>query len=196
MIRWEDILFWFLESHQFKKRAIQVNYINLYWPIDVKGLRQAAVSSVQAALWKDKTSHDYTTILGSLVFRLNTRGRGCKLGWAPHHIGIVDTMIDQFSMNQSKARPGFVLKSSHLFAFLNMKSWLRLINQEQNDAIDPYSNVSYHDFFQILKIRAQTEGIQVDDESLTMLGETGSKTTLRCVTLIGWKMRSRGCMVL
>ena len=32
---------------------------------------------------------------------------------------------------------------------------------------------------QILRIRAQIEGIQVDEESVQSLGETGTKTTLR-----------------
>lgn len=40
----------------------------------------------------------------------------------------------------------------------------------------PYSQ---EEMVQIIKIRAQTEGIQLDDESLDLLGETGTKTTLR-----------------
>lgn len=40
----------------------------------------------------------------------------------------------------------------------------------------PYSQ---EEIVQILKIRAQIEGIQVDEESLNSLGETGTKTTLR-----------------
>ena len=32
---------------------------------------------------------------------------------------------------------------------------------------------------QILKLRAQTEGIQIDDESLGLLGQHGVATTLR-----------------
>ncbi|XP_020914012.1 ruvB-like 1 [Exaiptasia diaphana] len=40
----------------------------------------------------------------------------------------------------------------------------------------PYSQ---EEMVQIIKIRAQTEGIQLDDESLELLGETGTKTTLR-----------------
>jgi RuvB-like protein 1 (pontin 52) len=32
---------------------------------------------------------------------------------------------------------------------------------------------------EIVKIRAQTEGIQLDEESLDLLGDTGTKTTLR-----------------
>ena len=34
---------------------------------------------------------------------------------------------------------------------------------------------------QILRIRAQIEGIQIDEESLQSLGETGTKTTLRWI---------------
>ena len=63
MIRWEDILFWFLESYQFNKHAIQVEYVNLCWPVVVKGLRHAAVSSVQAALWKIEASWTVLTFL-------------------------------------------------------------------------------------------------------------------------------------
>jgi RuvB-like protein 1 (pontin 52) len=40
----------------------------------------------------------------------------------------------------------------------------------------PYSQ---DDMIQILKIRAQTEGIKVSEESLKILGEIGSRTTLR-----------------
>ncbi|XP_033118840.1 ruvB-like 1 isoform X1 [Anneissia japonica] len=40
----------------------------------------------------------------------------------------------------------------------------------------PYSQM---DVIQILKIRAQTEGIQIGDESVQLLGEIGTKTTLR-----------------
>ncbi|KAK3581630.1 hypothetical protein CHS0354_027583 [Potamilus streckersoni] len=40
----------------------------------------------------------------------------------------------------------------------------------------PYSQ---EEMVQILKIRAQTEGIQIDDESLQVLGQEGVKTTLR-----------------
>ncbi|XP_065059228.1 ruvB-like 1 [Rhopilema esculentum] len=40
----------------------------------------------------------------------------------------------------------------------------------------PYSN---QEMIQILKIRAQIEGIQINEESLQFLGETGCKTTLR-----------------
>lgn len=36
-----------------------------------------------------------------------------------------------------------------------------------------------HTLFQILKIRAQTESIQIDDESLASLGQIGVQTTLR-----------------
>ena len=39
----------------------------------------------------------------------------------------------------------------------------------------------FHDgiSLQILKIRAQTEGIQIDDDSLSQLGQVGVQTTLR-----------------
>lgn len=40
----------------------------------------------------------------------------------------------------------------------------------------PYSQ---EEIVQILRIRAQIEGIQVDEESLNSLGEIGTKTTLR-----------------
>lgn len=40
----------------------------------------------------------------------------------------------------------------------------------------PYSQ---EEMTQILRLRAQTEGIQIDDESLNLLGEHGVKTTLR-----------------
>ena len=40
----------------------------------------------------------------------------------------------------------------------------------------PYSQ---DEMIQILKIRAQTEGIKLDEESLKMLGEVGHRTTLR-----------------
>jgi len=40
----------------------------------------------------------------------------------------------------------------------------------------PYS---HQELIQILKIRSQTEGIQIDEESLQFLGETGYRTTLR-----------------
>lgn len=40
----------------------------------------------------------------------------------------------------------------------------------------PYSQ---EEMVQILKIRAQTEGIEIDDDSLQALGEIGTKTTLR-----------------
>ncbi|XP_067124670.1 ruvB-like 1 [Centruroides vittatus] len=40
----------------------------------------------------------------------------------------------------------------------------------------PYSQ---EEMVQILKIRAQTEGIEIDEDSLQALGEIGSKTTLR-----------------
>ena len=79
------------------------------------------------------------------------------------------------------------------FASLNIESWLRLIIQDQNYAIDPYDNDWF--FLQILKIRAQTEGIQVDDESLTMLGETGSKNNIKVGNNDLLKMRSRWCTV-
>ena len=44
-----------------------------------------------------------------------------------------------------------------------------------------YVTYSYHCLFllQILKLRAQTEGIQIDDESLNDLGQHGVATTLR-----------------
>ena len=32
---------------------------------------------------------------------------------------------------------------------------------------------------QIIRLRAQTEGIQIDDESLNLLSDIGTKTTLR-----------------
>lgn len=38
---------------------------------------------------------------------------------------------------------------------------------------------SQEEMVQIIKIRAQTEGIQLDEESLELLGDTGTKTTLR-----------------
>ena len=37
----------------------------------------------------------------------------------------------------------------------------------------------YGNSLQILKIRAQTEGIQIDDDSLSQLGQVGVQTTLR-----------------
>lgn len=40
----------------------------------------------------------------------------------------------------------------------------------------PYSQ---DEMVQIVRIRAQTENIQTDDESLNLLGEIGTKTTLR-----------------
>jgi RuvB-like protein 1 (pontin 52) len=40
----------------------------------------------------------------------------------------------------------------------------------------PYSRVEIE---QILRIRAQTEGIQIDEEALSMVGEIGTRTTLR-----------------
>lgn len=40
----------------------------------------------------------------------------------------------------------------------------------------PYSQ---DEMVQIVRIRAQTENIQTDDESLSLLGEIGTKTTLR-----------------
>merc|ERR1711909_19271 len=40
----------------------------------------------------------------------------------------------------------------------------------------PYSQ---EEMIQIIKIRASTEGLQVDEEALTILGEVGAKTTLR-----------------
>ena len=40
----------------------------------------------------------------------------------------------------------------------------------------PYSQ---DEMVQIIRIRAQTENIQADDESLGLLGEIGTKTTLR-----------------
>jgi RuvB-like protein 1 (pontin 52) len=40
----------------------------------------------------------------------------------------------------------------------------------------PYSRVEME---QILRLRAQTEGIQIEEEALSMLGEIGTKTTLR-----------------
>merc|ERR1719318_1994873 len=40
----------------------------------------------------------------------------------------------------------------------------------------PYSQ---EDMMQIIHIRAQTEGIQADKESLQLLGEIGTRTTLR-----------------
>ena len=40
----------------------------------------------------------------------------------------------------------------------------------------PYSQ---DEMVQIVRIRAQTENIQADDESLNVLGEIGTKTTLR-----------------
>jgi RuvB-like protein 1 (pontin 52) len=40
----------------------------------------------------------------------------------------------------------------------------------------PYSLVEME---QILRLRAQTEGIQIDEEALSMVGEIGTKTTLR-----------------
>merc|ERR1711934_441569 len=40
----------------------------------------------------------------------------------------------------------------------------------------PYSR---EEMVQIIKIRAATEGLQVDEEALTVLGEVGAKTTLR-----------------
>ena len=40
----------------------------------------------------------------------------------------------------------------------------------------PYSQ---EEMVQIIRIRAQTENIQADDESLSLLGEIGTKTTLR-----------------
>lgn len=40
----------------------------------------------------------------------------------------------------------------------------------------PYSR---EEMEQILRLRAQTEGIQIDEEALSMLGEIGTKTTLR-----------------
>lgn len=38
-------------------------------------------------------------------------------------------------------------------------------------------------YSQILKLRAQTESIQIDDDSLTQLGQIGVSTTLRYVQL-------------
>jgi RuvB-like protein 1 (pontin 52) len=40
----------------------------------------------------------------------------------------------------------------------------------------PYSRVEME---QILRLRAQTEGIQIDEEALSMVGEIGTRTTLR-----------------
>jgi RuvB-like protein 1 (pontin 52) len=40
----------------------------------------------------------------------------------------------------------------------------------------PYSRVEIE---QILRLRAQTEGIQIDEEALSMVGEIGTRTTLR-----------------
>ena len=40
----------------------------------------------------------------------------------------------------------------------------------------PYSRVEME---QILRLRAQIEGIQTDEEALSMLGEIGTRTTLR-----------------
>lgn len=40
----------------------------------------------------------------------------------------------------------------------------------------PYA---HEETVEILRIRAQIEGIQIDDESIQILGETGTKTTLR-----------------
>ena len=40
----------------------------------------------------------------------------------------------------------------------------------------PYSQ---DEMVQIIRIRAQTENIQSDEESLNLLGEIGTKTTLR-----------------
>merc|ERR1719361_183913 len=40
----------------------------------------------------------------------------------------------------------------------------------------PYSR---EEMVQIIRIRAATEGLQVDEEALTVLGEVGAKTTLR-----------------
>lgn len=42
----------------------------------------------------------------------------------------------------------------------------------------PYSNAEIE---QIIKLRAMTEGLQVDDEAFAALGELGTKTTLRYV---------------
>lgn len=38
------------------------------------------------------------------------------------------------------------------------------------------------DMEQILKLRAKTEGLEIDDEAITALGEIGVKATLRCVS--------------
>ena len=40
----------------------------------------------------------------------------------------------------------------------------------------PYSRVEVE---QILRLRAQTEGIQIDEEALALLGDIGTRTTLR-----------------
>jgi RuvB-like protein 1 (pontin 52) len=40
----------------------------------------------------------------------------------------------------------------------------------------PYSRAEME---QILRLRAQTEGIQIDEEALSMVGEIGTRTTLR-----------------
>lgn len=40
----------------------------------------------------------------------------------------------------------------------------------------PYSSDEMN---QIIRIRAQTEGIQIEEESLNLLGEIGTRTTLR-----------------
>lgn len=43
----------------------------------------------------------------------------------------------------------------------------------------------------IMSIRAQAEGITVDEEALTSLGEVGSRTSLRCDILPSLPFRSR-----
>jgi RuvB-like protein 1 (pontin 52) len=40
----------------------------------------------------------------------------------------------------------------------------------------PYSRAEME---QIIRLRAQTEGIQIDEEALSMVGEIGTRTTLR-----------------
>lgn len=45
----------------------------------------------------------------------------------------------------------------------------------------PYSRSEIE---QILKIRAQTEGISIDVDALQVLSDIGSRTTLRCVTIV------------
>lgn len=80
--------------------------------------------------------------------------------------------------------PSFWPTTVALFFFLRRGTELNAPHGIPLDLLDrlmiirtlPYSQ---EEMVQIIRIRAQTENIQTDDESLNLLGEIGTKTTLR-----------------